>query len=159
MKKSSSGRIFCSKKCASTGRVFTQERKEKISLAQRGISVLSRGRPGKTIPQEIREKIRQTKLGMKLGKYDFDVITKELGIQKPDRAVPLFGLIPDAIMLVGKKLIALEVEKKPIESDIRRKMKMYENISLFDEVRIVWYLRNGERFKEFRKTNGEWKVV
>jgi len=80
-----------------------------ISLAQKGISVPSRGRPGHIVSDVTREKIRNKKLGKKLGKYDFDLVRREVALEGAQRYLITSRVIPDAIMVEGSNLIALEI--------------------------------------------------
>lgn len=154
-------RWFCSLECnykSRFGHKTPQEVKDKISQSQKGISVLSRGRLGHKISEEVKEKIRLKKLG-KPSKQDHDIIIKELSFRKTEKYAITKGLVPDAIFIQDGKLVALELEKKKWETDIREKMKMYENRNDYDKVIIVWYSPQGERLKEWQKDNGEWKLI
>ena len=148
---------FCSRKCALIARNVSAEQRLKISIAQKGVSVMSRGRKGKVIPQDVREKIRNSKIGVP-SKKDFEIVNtalKQLGVSK---AAITKGLVPDAIFIENGRLVALEVEKKRYEVDIRRKMLAYDNRPDYDKVIIIWYSPSGEYLKTWTKDNGEWSL-
>lgn len=146
--------VFCSPKCSLTGQVLSEETKQKISVAQKGVSVMSRGRKGRIIPEDVKEKIRRSKIGIP-NKKDNDIILNDLKTRHYDKVITTIKVIPDAIMVKDGKLIALEVEKKKYEYDIRKKMKNYINDE-FDIVIISWYLPNGEKVRDFIRENGIW---
>lgn len=152
--------LFCSLECSSLDHKTSEETRRKLSQSQKGISVLTRGRPGHTVSEETKEKIRLKKLGNVNGQKHHIIIDKELSFRKTDKYAITKGLVPDAIFIdEDGKLVALEVEQKKWETDIRQKMKMYENRNDYDKVIIVWYSPEGERLKEWQKDNGEWKLV
>jgi hypothetical protein len=158
--KNNKGRgIFCSPEHALNGRSVSEETKRKISLAQKGISVLSRGRKGHPVSEETKEKLRLRKLGNTNGQNHHLIIDKELSFRKTSKYAITKGLVPDAVFIEDGKLVALEVEHKKWETEIRKKMKMYENRNDYDKVIIVWYSPKGERLKEWIKTNGEWTLT
>lgn len=153
-------RFFCSLKCnykARFGHVTPQETRDKISRAQKGVSVMSRARPGHEVTDETREKIRQKKLG-KPSKKDFDIIQRELAFRATGKYAITKGLVPDAIFIEDGKLVALEVEKERWYTGIKRKMQQYENRNDYDKVILVWYSPDGQRLKEWQKDNGEWTL-
>jgi hypothetical protein len=159
LKKDNKGRgYFCSRRCALIARNVSQEQRDKISKAQKGISVLSRGRKGKVIPPEVREKIRQSKLG-KPSPQDYMIVHTALEALGVKKAAVTKGLVPDAIFVKDGLLTALEVEKKRIESDIRRKMAQYDNRDDYDKVIIMWYDPKGNYLKQWVKYKGEWNLV
>lgn len=152
---------YCSFKCNVKSRVghpVTPESVAKIRAKQLGVSVLSRGRMGHSVSEETKEKIRQKKLGVSV-RSDHDIILKELAYRGTPKYAITKNIIPDAIFLEDGKLVALEVEKKPWELSIRKKMKSYENSTDYDKVVIVWYSPSGKRLKEWHKDNGEWKLI
>ena len=150
--------LFCSHRCSLIARNVSQEHRDKISKAQKGISVLSRGRKGKVIPLEVREKIRQSKLG-KPSPQDYMIVHTALEALGVKKAAVTKGLVPDAIFVKDGLLTALEVEKKRIESDIRRKMAQYDNRDDYDKVIIMWYDPKGNYLKQWVKYKGEWNLV
>ncbi|MDE1814297.1 MAG: hypothetical protein KGH87_08210 [Thaumarchaeota archaeon] len=148
--------VFCSLECSNNIHIVTDDMRERISKKQRGISVMSRGRPGHITTEETRRKISLSKTGQSYPK-DWNIILEELQNQKFDRSMPLIKPVPDAIMIKDGKVIALEVEKETGEYGIRDKMKLYENVTYFDQVIIVWYRTDTrERVGEFHKVNGVW---
>lgn len=159
--KNNKGRgIFCSPEHALYGRSVSEETRNKISIAQKGISVPTRGRPGHKVSDETKEKIRLKKLGnMNGGQKHHIIIHKELSFRKTSKYAITKGLVPDAIFIEDGKLVALEIEHKKWETDIREKMKMYEDRNDYDKVIIVWYSPEGKRLKEWVKTNGEWTLT
>ena len=160
MKRNKRDGLFCSILCSSIGRIPSEETKQKLSQSQKGISVLSRGRPGTKVSEETKEKIRKSKLGKINGEQKHHIIIdKELSFRKTDKYAITKGLVPDAIFIEDGKLVALEVEQKAHETNIREKMRMYENRNDYDKVIIVWYSRDGKRLKEWQKDNGEWKLI
>lgn len=178
LKNSNSNKLFCSNTCSLTGRKVSRETKQKlsqsqkgisvpsrgkspseevrkkISSSQKGISVMSRGRKGRILPENVKEKIRRSKIGIPSIK-DNDIILNDLKTRDYDKAITTIKVIPDAIMVKNGKLIALEVEKKKYEYDIRKKMDNYINDE-FDKVIISWYLPNGEKVRDFVRENGIW---
>ena len=154
-------RWFCGLECntkSKRGHPVSPDTIEKIRAKQLGVSVLSRGRMGHPVSEETKEKIRQKKLGVSV-RSDHDIILKELVYRGTPKYAITKNIIPDAIFLEDGKLVALEVEKKPWELSIRKKMKSYENSTDYDKVVIVWYSPSGERLKEWHKDNGEWTLV
>jgi hypothetical protein len=152
---------FCSVSCINTnreGRNISEETRIKIVAAQKGISCPSRGRIGHIVSEETREKIRQSRLGQP-SISDHDIILQELAYRGTPKYAITRYIIPDAIFIEDGHLVALELEKKKWETDIRRKMKSYENSTDYDKVVLVWYSPKGERLKEWHKDNGEWKLV
>ena len=155
-------RFFCSLECnykSRFGHVSSEETKKKISLAQKGISVLARGRPGHLVSDETKQKIRLKKLGNNNGQKHHIIIDKELSLRKISKCALTKGLVPDAIFIEDGKLVALEVEQKKWESDIRQTMQIYDNRNDYDKVILVWYSLDGERLKEWQKENGEWTLT
>jgi hypothetical protein len=153
--------FYCSSKCDYKKRIghpVTPESVAKIRAKQLGISVLARGRVGHPVSEETKEKIRQKKLGVSC-RSDHDIILKELAYRGTPKYAITKDIIPDAIFIEDGKLVALEVEKKPWELSIRKKMKSYENSTDYDKVVVVWYSPKGERLKEWHKDNGEWKLI
>jgi len=146
--------IFCSPTCSLTGRNPSKETKQKISSSQKGISVMRRGRIGHDVTEKTKEKIRSTKLGVSSIK-DNDIILRDLKKRDYDKMIDIIKVIPDAIMIKDGKLIALEVEKKRWENDVRKKMKNYIK-DQFDIVIISWYLPNGEWVRDFIRENDIW---
>jgi hypothetical protein len=160
MRNNKSG-LFCSVQCINTN-LSNRNRSAEIIARNRevqlGVSVLSRGRPGHTVSQAVREKIRLAKTGVPT-KSDHDIIIKELVYRGTPKYAITRNIIPDAIFIEDGRLVALEVEKKKWETDIRKKMKRYENSTDYDKVVVVWYSPTGERLKEWNKDNGEWTLV
>jgi hypothetical protein len=150
---------FCCRKCGQTGRVLSEESKKKISESQIGISVPSRGVDGHIVPEEVRMSIRLSKTGVSV-KADWDIVDtamKRLGIS---RYALLRAPIPDSIFIENGKIVALEVEKKPWETDIRKKMKEYQEYhTKWDKVIIMWYDLDGNFRKKWVLENGVWSVV
>jgi hypothetical protein len=133
-----------------------------ISLAQKGISVPSRGRPGHIVSDETREKIRNIKLGKKLGKYDFDLVRREVALEGAPRYIVTNPVIPDAIIIEGTNVIAVEIQKARWENDAKKKFANYDNNPNhgYDEVRIVWYNRESVKMKVWiwKKETREWSL-
>lgn len=153
-------RWFCSLDCnykSRFGHVTPQEVRDKISRAQKGITFMSRARPGHEVTEETKEKIRLKKLG-KPSKKDYDIIMRELAFRAKGKYAITKGLVPDAIFIEDGKLVALEVEKERWFTGIKTKMQQYENRNDYDKVIIVWYSPEGERLKEWQKDNGEWTL-
>jgi hypothetical protein len=154
-------RWFCSLECnykSRFGHKTPQETRDKIRQSQKGISVLSRGRTGHKVSEEVKEKIRLKKLGIP-HKEDHDVVVRELSFRNTQKYAITKGLVPDAIFIEDGRLVALELEKKRHETEIRRKMKQYDNRNDYDKVIIVWYSPDGKRLKEWQKDKGEWKII
>jgi hypothetical protein len=139
------------------GHPVSEETRQKIILKQKGISKPQCGRAGHIVSEETKAKIRQSKLG-KSWKADHDIILRELAFTAREKFAITNGLIPDAIFIEDGKLVALEVEKKRWETDIKRKMKNYDKRGDYDKVIIVWYSLEGERLKEWHKERGEWTL-
>lgn len=157
LKRSKSGKLYCSLHCSKIGHEVTEDTKSKIRSKQFGISVMSRGKPGRIIPQEVRDKIRNSKLGVPTPK-DWEGMRKELNMYEgliDTKVIPLIKPVPDGILIQNGQVIAVEIEKEPYEYGIRTKMKYYDNIKYFDKVIIIWY-RDNERVGEFHKINGIW---
>jgi hypothetical protein len=133
-----------------------------ISLAQKGISVPSRGRFGHIVSEETREKIRNAKLGKKLGKYDFALVRQELALEDVQRYFVTYPIIPDAIIVEGTRIIALEVQKTRWENQAKQKFGTYDKNPNhgYDEVRIVWYNRASVKMKVWvwKKETKEWSL-
>lgn len=162
IKKSKTGKIYCNTKCSTLSRPEDikqrdTERIRKIALSQKGMSRPECGRKGHPVSQETREKLRKAKTGTK-NNPDYDIILRELQNQRYQKAAPMIGRIPDAVLFRDGKMIAFELEKKPWETDIRKKMALYDGNTIYDEVIIVWYNRQSQRVKEYRKIDGEWTV-
>lgn len=150
---------FCSPQHALYGRHYSDETRRKISEKQKGIAKIHSGRLGHVVTEETRRKISQAKRGVSC-KQDYNLIIQEMqrrGITKYVNTTR--RPIPDAIYIENGKLVAVEVEKKPIESDVVRKMDRYSVARNYDKVILVWYLRSGERFKEWQYENGQWRIV
>jgi len=160
--KKNNGRVYCSSRCSTLSRPDEIKQRDtdrirKVALSQKGTSRPECGRKGHEVSQETRDKIRQSKLG-KPSPKDTEIILSELKNQYYQKAVTTIKLVPDAILFRDGKLIAFELEKKKWETDVRRKMKQYDNDTRYDEVIIVWYSPEGIRLKEYRKIAGEWSV-
>ncbi|WP_415280911.1 NUMOD3 domain-containing DNA-binding protein [Candidatus Nitrososphaera sp. FF02] len=161
LKNNSRRKLFCSPRCSLNG-VRDQKTRQLISQAQKGISVLSRGRPGHIVSDETKAKIRNARLGKKRGKYDFDLVRQEvaLGAQRFFVTNPI---IPDAIIVEGTKVIALEIQKVRWENDAKRKFGTYDKNPNhgYDEVRIVWYNRASVKMKVWvwKKETREWSLL
>ena len=153
--------FFCSVQCINTNLSNRNRSAEVIArnrAVQLGVSVPSRGRIGHTVSVETREKIRLKKIG-KPAPVDTQIIINELKFRKAQKYFAMVGLIPDAIFFEDGKPIALEVQKSRWETGVRRKMAAYNNRPEYEKVILVWYSPKGERLKEWRKENGEWKLV
>jgi hypothetical protein len=162
LKNSSRKKLFCSPRCSLLDRAQNLQTRQLISQAQKGISVLSRGRPGHIVSDETREKIRNTKLGKKRGKYDFALVRQELALEGVQRYFVTYPIIPDAIIVEGTNVIALEIQKVRWENDAKKKFANYDNNPNhgYDEVRIVWYNRASVRMKVWvwKKETREWSL-
>ena len=110
------------------GKTPSKETIKKISESQKWVSVLSRGRPGRVIPLEVRQKIRQTRLGQQATETDWGIVHREMALRGISKYAITSRPIPDAVFIENGKLVALELEKKPMESEIRRKMKAYKDV-------------------------------
>ncbi|MDE1814826.1 MAG: hypothetical protein KGI05_09235 [Thaumarchaeota archaeon] len=157
LKKSKTNRIYCSLKCSHPTWNISEEGQKNLWFKQKGISVMSRGRKGRIISQEVRDKIRNSKLGVPSPK-DWEGMRKELNMYEgliDTKVIPLIKPVPDGILIQNGQVIAVEIEKEPYEYGIRTKMKYYDNIKYFDKVIIIWY-RDNERIGEYHKINGVW---
>ncbi|MEO9362478.1 MAG: hypothetical protein ABI348_01135 [Nitrososphaera sp.] len=138
------------------------EARKQISQAQIGISVPSRGRPGHIVSDETRVKIRNAKLGKKLGKYDFNLVRNEIALEGAQRYFVTYPIIPDAIIIDGTRVIALEVQKARWENNAKKKFETYDNNPDhgYDEVRVIWYTREGIRMKiwVWKKETKAWSL-
>ena len=149
---------FCSRRCGLIARNVSDEQRRQVSESQKGISVMSRGRKGRIIPFEVREKIRKTKLG-KPAPQDHAIVLSALELLGVKKAAVTKGLVPDAIFVKDGLLTALEVEKKKYEFDIRCKMQQYDNRTDYDKIIIMWYDPKGKYLKQWVKQKGEWHLV
>lgn len=154
IKRSKSGKPYCSASCAKDNRYLSPESIQKIKYKQKGISVMSRGRKGHIITQETKDKIRLSKLGVPAPK-DFQVIINEIKLEESTKTIPLVKRIPDGIIIRNNKVIAFEVEKEPAMWGIRNKMNLYDDDTIYDEVIIIWY-RDNIKIGKFHKVNGVW---
>lgn len=151
--------LFCSVICSLTGKRKSEETKQKIKDSQKGISVSSRGRPGHIVTEETKQKIRDTK--KKNGFYrspDWDIVLKaaeRLGLEK---YVTTKAPVPDILFIEDGKLIAVEVEKKPHETQIRKKMDNHTLNTGYDKVILMWFLPTGEFMKQWILENGKWRI-
>jgi hypothetical protein len=162
LKNSSRKKLFCSPRCSLLNRIRDQKTRQLISQAQKGISVLSRGRPGHIVSDETKAKIRNARLGKKRGKYDFDLVRQEVALEGAQRFFVTNPIIPDAIIIEGMKVIALEIQKVRWENDAKKKFANYDNNPEhgYDEVRIVWYNRASVKMKVWvwKKETREWSL-
>jgi len=151
---------FCSKTCGQTGRIYSEETKQKISSSQKYISYQNRGRKGHPISEETKEKIRQTKTGVSV-KADWSIVEVEMKRRSISKYAIMQAPIPDAVFVdKDGKLTALELEKKPWETSIRTKMNEYQEYhTKWDKVIIVWYTLDGTRMKEWVLENGSWTLT
>jgi hypothetical protein len=157
MKRNKRDQFFCSIKCSSTGVKFTEDRIRKIKQKQIGISKPQSGRKGHIVSEETRLKISASRKGIPV-KCDWDIVISDLHTRGITNYVITRKPVPDSIYIENGMLVALEVEKKILESDARRKMLYYENMNGYDKVIIVWYSRGIKR-KEWVKTKSDpnWK--
>lgn len=155
LKNSDNKKLFCSLRCS-------PEVIKRISQSQLGVSVPSRGRIGHIVSDETREKIRNKKLGKKLGKYDLDLVKREVALEGAQRYLITSPIIPDAIIVEGTRVIALEIQKTRWENDAKKKFANYDNNPDhgYDEVRVVWYDRTSVRMKVWmwKKETREWSL-
>lgn len=153
--------IFCSSKCSLIGKNPSNETREKISQSQKGKSVLTRGRPGHVLTEETKEKIRQSKL--QLNKKiipDWEIVHKAAEIQNLKKYVITRAPIPDILFVdENGKLVAVEVEKKKWENEVRKKMDMHTLNTGYDKVILMWFLPTGEFQKQWVFENGKWTSV
>lgn len=166
MKKSSTGNIFCSNRCASTGREMSEETKEKIKTSQLGISKPQSGVIGHIVNEETRLKMSLNRTGIN-STADWNIVLQEL----KSRGITKYSLtkrpIPDAIWInENYELCALELEKKPWFASVKKKMDMYISLDLqhhmaYDKVYLVWYTPNGKRQGEwiFEKNKRRWSSL
>jgi hypothetical protein len=143
--------------------VADPEARKQISRAQIGISVPSRGRPAHIFSDETSAKIRNTKLGKKLGKYDFNLVGHEIALEGAQRYFVTYPIIPDAIIVDGTRVIALEVQKAGWKNNAKKKFETYDNNPDhgYDEVRVIWYTREGIRMKiwVWKKETKAWSLL
>jgi hypothetical protein len=103
-------------------------------------------------------KIKLMKIGVPI-KVDWDVVVSELAARGVTKYAIMREPIPDAVWIEGDRLVALELEKKRWESDVRRKMRQYKEVDKFDKVILVWYSRDLRRLKEWVLENGTWTLI
>lgn len=149
--------IFCSPRCSLIGKKLSEETRKKIAEKQKGKSLLTRGRKGHVVSDETKEKIKLTKIG-KPWNGDWDIVHRAAQIKKLQKYVVTRAPIPDIIYVEDGKLIAIEVEKKPWETMIRKKMDGYKENNGYDKVILMWFLPTGEFMKEWTLENGKWTL-
>lgn len=135
---------------------------KRLSASQYGISVLSRGRPGKTMSEKFKDHLSKVRTG-KHYPIDLNIIEKEVASLDFSQVATTVGIIPDLIGIVDDKLIAVEVERELYESGIRNKMLNYTTKKSnhgYNEVRLVWYsAQDGSRKKEWILKDKAWTQV
>lgn len=153
---------FCSAHCSMMGRnsMLNEESRRKISDTQRGISIMSRGKPGHIVYEETRHRLSLTRTGGST-KQDYAIVPKEMAYRGIASYVNLTKRpIPDAIFIENGKLIAVEVEKERWKSGIRNKMQEYaDHGDKWDKVILVWYSPEGQRLREWVLDDGQWTIT
>lgn len=159
--KTSKGRgPFCSSHCSMLNRGKQKlETIQKIMNAQKGVSVLSRGRFGHVVSEETRAKLRELKKVQKPTQTDWDVVLREVEHRGIKNGAIMTAPIPDYVFIDEHgKLAAIEIEKEKWESGVRTKMREYTNFpDKWDKVILVWYSPEGKRMKEWILENGDWR--
>lgn len=154
---------YCSLDCAkkgNIGRKASEETKLKQSLSQKGKS-----KPHAGIPRSIESRIKQSETlrGTSII-ADWNIVINEL----KRRGISKYSItkkpVPDAIFIEDNKLIALELEKKPLFSAVKPKMDLYINSNLqhhtaYDKVILVWYDLEGNFKEEWSFENNIWSKV
>lgn len=90
------------------------------------------------------------------------LILLEVALEGAQRYLITSRVIPDAIMVEGSNLIALEIHKVRWENDAKKKFANYDNNPNhgYDEVRVVRYNREGVKMKvwTWKKETREWSL-
>jgi len=144
------GKLYCSHKCytqSNIGKITPLETRMKISRGGMGISK-QRIFPMKTISNKV----------------DWNIVINEAKKRGITKYAITKAPIPDLIYLENNKLIALELEKKPLFSVVKQKMNYYSNSNLqhhtaYDKVILVWYDLEGNFKEEWSFENNIWSKV
>jgi hypothetical protein len=151
--------MYCSQECYHESRIGKETPEDvKMKISE---SLTGKSKPHIGIPrsEETRLKISQSKRGIPV-KCDWDIVISDAHERGLESYVITRKPVPDIIYAENNQLVAIEIEKKILESDAKIKMRSYENMNGYNKVIIVWYSRGIKRKEWIKtKTDPNWKEI